>query len=180
MHRHNCTSIYIIFLHTCTHSWTHTGGTEESAVPVCCPLVPSQETRAEASSRAKTGTHPINTHLRHRGCRQWTVRLVCVCTELCESQETNAEELGAWETVNMCMNNMEHSLHQLLLIYCSTFLPWPWWYTHIVFPSAAAVKALLLKLERGSLIIYLSSLLTQISSDRSGFNYCLCVCSCPI
>lgn len=103
-------------IYTYAHKRTQVG--QRSVVcQFVVPLVPSQEAHRQASSHAKTGTSPANTHINLRG--YYTVAAgtavsgfcmcVCPCVYLClclfasaslhfhTPQESNAEELGACE-----------------------------------------------------------------------------------
>lgn len=109
-----CTHTYTI-PHTDTHINTQTQvGLRSLVCQFVVPLVPSQEAHRQASSHAWTGTGPY-TNTVVPGA---TVHCVCVCVFIfLQSQETNAEKLGAceknptaavfiwgkWNTSNMCV-----------------------------------------------------------------------------
>lgn len=99
------------------------------------PLVPSQEAHRPASSHARIGTGPTNTHKRtppllpHCGCRH--CRVVCVHVCECSStflhfhrpHETNAEELGACERYSSLLHTWKID-HCLLQISVGGYLPY--------------------------------------------------------
>lgn len=96
---HACTHTYNI-LHTDTHINTQTQvGLRSLVCQFVVPLVPSQEAHRQASSHAWTGTGPY-TNTVVPGA---TVHCVCVCVFIfLQSQETNAEKLGACEKTPHC------------------------------------------------------------------------------
>lgn len=111
-----CTHIHTLPCspHRYTRKHTNAGGTEESSVPICCAPGP-------LSGGSQTGIKPcLDWHWsmhKHSGACSHSTVCVCVCVFIfLQSQETNAEKLGAcekntaavftqgkWNTSNMCV-----------------------------------------------------------------------------